>query len=225
MTTRTTPKTNNMVKNNSKVKPPPIPHQQQQEKEEEEEGGRRTNRKKKEKALLSAFRWARLCAANSPISRCTTNSALRFWCVLMVCHIVPSLWKAFFETTAGCPKFISLYVIQCQPLARWWFQRFFIFTPIWGRFPILTTAVSHWCFHGEKRIFRTLAHPSSAGHSSGPGLRSGRCQVVRILGQDQRLGTTCGLFCVGEVVFTYVLNIYILRATAHAADPCNLEEE
>ena len=21
-------------------------------------------------------------------------------------------------------------------LSRWWFQRFFIFTPIWGRFPI-----------------------------------------------------------------------------------------
>ena len=30
----------------------------------------------------------------------------------------------------------SLKNQELQPLPRWWFQTFFIFTPIWGRFPI-----------------------------------------------------------------------------------------
>ena len=31
-----------------------------------------------------------------------------------------------------------IYIIDLQILPRWWFQRFFIFTPIWGNDPILT---------------------------------------------------------------------------------------
>ena len=27
---------------------------------------------------------------------------------------------------------------DCYILSRWWFERFFIFTPIWGRFPLMT---------------------------------------------------------------------------------------
>ena len=30
-------------------------------------------------------------------------------------------------------------VTRCMiPFSRWWFQAFFIFSPTWGRFPILT---------------------------------------------------------------------------------------
>jgi len=33
----------------------------------------------------------------------------------------------------------SLHEDKLSNFTRWWFQRFFIFTPIWGRFPSLLT--------------------------------------------------------------------------------------
>ncbi len=52
------------------------------------------------------------------------------------CH---GMGLAMKEQRPGC--ILSLYIQICQgefqlKKARWWFQRFSIFTPIWGRFPI-----------------------------------------------------------------------------------------
>lgn len=65
------------------------------------------------------------------------------------------------------------------------------------------STINHWWF----TVYTHLPHVANpwAGHSSGPGFRSGERQVVRILGQDQRLGKTCAPFVFGEVIVLLLL--------------------
>ena len=45
---------------------------------------------------------------------------------------VPKRWQQWWLVETGQK---NGSVVTCQSMTRWWFKIFFIFTPIWGRFP------------------------------------------------------------------------------------------
>ena len=47
---------------------------------------------------------------------------------------VTSLCSAIYMDTGRCPPWLVVFRFSSR-FSRWWFQTFFIFTPIWGRWP------------------------------------------------------------------------------------------
>ena len=80
-------------------------------------------------------------------------------------------WKEFFFSLRHAQNHRKCVIsptyfwrLQPPPIARWWFQIFFIFTPIWGRFPVwliffrwvgttnqIGCALKRRCFHPKKQ--------------------------------------------------------------------------
>ena len=73
----------------------------------------------------------------------------------------------------------SRFMIPDSPFTRWWFQTFFIFTPIWGRFPNLTNIFQMGWFNHQpvydsrdfKRSDRIISHDCQEGPSNRKGLQ------------------------------------------------------
>ena len=56
-----------------------------------------------------------------------------FWHFFKSCDLIQEkkvLWCSFADSSARVPA------LETKTIARWWFQRFFIFTPTWGNDPI-----------------------------------------------------------------------------------------
>ena len=53
----------------------------------------------------------------------------------------------------GREVFSYIYPLKYPNVARWWFQIFFIFTPLWRRFPILTSIFFRWVVKNHQLVF------------------------------------------------------------------------
>ena len=70
--------------------------------------------------------WTRHDSYARPLAQTMNSCTLRIRCLgETTCY---SAWSSF-RSMSGDPIFLHRW-------SRWWFQIFFIFTPVWGRFPI-----------------------------------------------------------------------------------------
>ena len=83
------------------------------------------------------------------------------------------VWTQFINGLLMPPTIFSLWsLVGTTTLARWWFQRFFIFTPIWGNDPILSNIFEMGWNHQlawEKGVFEK----PGTGNSGKSGLNFG----------------------------------------------------
>ena len=84
---------------------------------------------------------------------------------------------------------------QQLTITRWWFQIFFIFTPTWGRFPILTNIFQMGWNH--QPVNHQLRIPENNGY---PLLQPPNCMAPRFAPKQQfHVGSFLGLFFGGRL--------------------------